>query len=371
MPVADPVIDQRMMERCLLLALQAEGRTSPNPMVGALVLDKHGEIVGEGFHARAGQPHAEVFAIEMAAEKARDGVLYVTLEPCCHFGKTPPCSKLVRESGVRRVVIGLGDPNPKVAGGGIRELRECGVEVELGVLEDECRWINRGFLSRITRKRPWVNLKIASTLDGRIADRERNSRWITGEQARNYVHELRNKVDCMLIGTETVLRDNPRLNVRQISNSRNPHKALIDSAFKIPFSAKLFQSEGEEKLFVFHNEETAIPAGIPPGVECVATKAQGEKSHIDLDQVLRELAARGVNTILCEGGGRLAAALLQRKLVDEVHWIVAPKIICDSAAVAAVDSDQAIELRNALTLSRVRTSALGDDSLIHGILTDI
>ncbi|MGH9551324.1 MAG: bifunctional diaminohydroxyphosphoribosylaminopyrimidine deaminase/5-amino-6-(5-phosphoribosylamino)uracil reductase RibD, partial [Terriglobales bacterium] len=324
----DPVIDSKFMERCLALALQAEGRTAPNPIVGAVIVDKHGDVVGEGYHQKAGEPHAEVYAFDAAGEKAHGGTLYVNLEPCCHHGRTPPCSERVTASGVKRVVVGMQDPNPKVAGGGIKQLRDHGITVDVGVLEEECRWANRGFIKRITAGRPWVCLKMAATLDGRIADRERSSRWITGAEARKHVHELRNRFDCILIGGETALRDDPELTVREIEGARNPHRAVVDPKLKLAATARLLHAAGDVKAFLFANADAAQwrARGFGEHVEVVSL-GEGSSGRLPLSAVLRALAERRINSVLCEGGGRLAASLLHEKLVDEVQWIMAPKLL--------------------------------------------
>jgi diaminohydroxyphosphoribosylaminopyrimidine deaminase/5-amino-6-(5-phosphoribosylamino)uracil reductase len=359
------------MERCLMLALQAQGRTAPNPVVGAVVVDTKGEVVGEGFHARAGEPHAEVHALDAAGDRARGGTLYVSLEPCCHHGRTPPCSTRVTASGVARVVVGIEDPNPKVAGGGLRHLREKNLIVDVGILQEECAWANRAFIKRIRSGRPWVCLKIAATLDGRIADRSGSSRWISGLQARQHVMQLRNTYDCVIIGAHTARCDDPQLTVRELEGGRNPHRAVVDAGLTVPRTARLWQESKESgaKTFFFCSEQamrqTVLP--LPSGIELVPVETMAS-GRLDLTAVLEQLAQRGINSILCEGGGRLGAALLSKGLIDEVHWIVAPKILNDIQAISAAAGDDEVRLSDALNLSQVRVSQLGGDVLIEGTL---
>lgn len=353
-----------------MLALQAEGRTAPNPVVGAVVLDAKGEVVGEGFHARAGEPHAEVHALNAAGDRARGGTLYVSLEPCCHHGRTPPCSTRVIASGVARVVVGIEDPNAKVAGGGLRELREKNLIVDVGILQEECAWANRAFIKRIRTGRPWVCLKLAATLDGRIADRTGSSRWISGPEARQHVMHLRNKYDCVLIGAHTARADDPQLTVRELEGSRDPHRAVVDGELTLPRTARLWQesSDSRVKTFFFCREQALrqTNSAMPSGSELVAVAAVEGGTRLDLASVLEKLAERGINSVLCEGGGRLGAALLAQGLVDEVQWIMAPKMLSDAQAISALAGEHEVLLSQALDLAQVRVTRLGGDVLIEG-----
>jgi diaminohydroxyphosphoribosylaminopyrimidine deaminase/5-amino-6-(5-phosphoribosylamino)uracil reductase len=361
----DPVVDTEFMERCLVLALQAEGRTAPNPVVGAVVTDAEGRIVGEGYHQKAGEPHAEVFAFDAAGERARGGTLYVNLEPCCHYGKTPPCAERVIASGVTRVVVGMQDPNPKVGGGGIAALRGAGITVDLAVMEEECQWANRAFVSKITRHRPWVTLKMAATLDGRIADREGRSRWISGGVAQAYVQKLRNTNDCILIGANTARIDDPELTVRDVPGGRNPARAVIDTRATLNETARLLIDRNDgSRVFIF--TDVKVTNGFPAHVEVV--KTESKDGRLNLQLVLAHLGGAGINSVLCEGGGKLAGSLLEAGLVDEVHWIVAPKILCDDRAVSSVSSELAVPLEDLRMLKNIRVERLGNDVIIVGTL---
>lgn len=372
--------DADFMSLCLSLARQAEGRTSPNPHVGAVVVDIGGEVVGKGFHPAAGEPHAEVFALEDAGSAAQGGTLYVNLEPCNHHGRTPPCTDKIIASGIKRVVVGMRDPHELVDGSGLRRLEEAGLSVTVGILFDECVWLNRAFIKSVTSKMPWVILKLATTLDGKIADRSGKSRWITGPDARQYVHELRNKVDCVLVGTKTALFDDPALNVRDIARGRNPVRAVIDSRLAVPTKSRVFRAETGGNTIIFCSAEAAktrrreIAAAGDSGestnsaqVEYLEAESLLDSSHLDLGSVLKILARKGNNTVLCEGGGKLAASLLQAGFVDEVHWLLAPKILGDDGGIPAISADKPVNLVDALQLYNVRYSPLGEDVLVHGV----
>ncbi|MBA3992923.1 MAG: bifunctional diaminohydroxyphosphoribosylaminopyrimidine deaminase/5-amino-6-(5-phosphoribosylamino)uracil reductase RibD [Cyanobacteria bacterium DS2.3.42] len=379
--------NERFMRECLELAARAQGRTSPNPMVGSVVLDKTGNVVGRGYHHKRGEAHAEVNALNEAGDKAIGGTLFVNLEPCCHHGKTPPCSEKVIASGVKKVVAGMVDPNPVVGGGGLKALKEAGIEVVSGVLESECAYLNRGFVKRIKTGLPWVCLKLATTLDAKIADRHGGSRWITGAEARHYVHELRNAFDAVLIGTNTALIDNPTLNVRDIENSRDPVKVLVDKDLRVSFESKLFKYQSDARTLVITKQENAdrtladLPLteliGVPYTVMKPAAKSSQvaagvpfrraddkqqnrDMEKLDLEEGLRQLVKRGINTVLFEGGGTLAGNMIDENLVDEMIWIVAPKLLQDPLAVPALGG-RARRLEEAVTLHRVCIKNFGED----------
>ena len=383
------------MRECLQLAARAQGRTSPNPMVGSVVLDAAGNVVGRGFHHKRGEPHAEVNALKEAGDKAKGGTIYVSLEPCCHHGKTPPCTEAVIASGVKTVVAGMIDPNPKVGGGGVKALEDAGIEVISGVLADECAYLNRGFLKRIKTGLPWVCLKLATTLDAKIADRHGGSRWITGTEARQYVHVLRNNFDAVLVGTNTALIDNPTLNCRDVENSRDPVKVLVDKDLKVSFEAKIYTHNSPARTFVITREDRSdrqlvdLPLveliGVPYEIEVPAEKVsqlaagvplrreddkEKAREHIvlDLEEGLRRLVNRGINTVLCEGGGRLAGNLIDLGLVDEIIWIMAPKLLHDPLAVPALGG-RARNLDDAVSLHQISIKNLGEDVAYCALLS--
>lgn len=356
------------MKACLELAQQAEGRTSPNPMVGAIVVDANGQIVGRGFHKKHGTAHAEVHALGEAGEKARGSTIYVSLEPCCHFGKTPPCSDLVTKSGVNRVVAAMVDPNPKVAGKGIKQIEDAGIAVTVGVLEAEAAWQNRGFIKRVTKGLPWLCLKMALTLDGRIADRTGSSRWVTNSESRVKVHQLRNKFDAVLIGGNTLQSDDPELTVRDVLDSRNPARAVIDSRLVTNPNSRFCTTDPSARtiLFTLQKSIDAVTNAYPAHIELTAVPADGEQ--INITSALQFLAQQGVNSVLCEGGGKLAGSLLSAGLIDEVYWVVAPKFIGDVHAIPALQLGSSVSLADAWSLKNVSTEMLGSDIWIHGTL---
>ncbi len=362
------------IRQCFELALQAEGRTSPNPMVGAIVVGKDGQVVGTGFHPRAGEPHAEVYALTEAGEKAKGATIYVSLEPCCHHGKTPPCTDRIISSGIKRVVAAMKDPNPKVEGGGFKQLKEAGIEVVSDVLASEAQWLNRAFVKAVTTGVPWVVLKIASTLDGKIADRFGKSQWITGEESRKFVHRLRNHLDCVLIGAATARMDNPRLNVRDVEDPRDPVRAVVDSKLSIdPISHLFDKSTGGSTIIYCSPEALAEKKGhfpataefVPIGTANGASKDACAVDFRDLRSILKDLKTRGVNSVLCEGGGRLAASLLEEDLIDEIFWITAPAILGDNQGKAAIESRRTVSIDELKRFHFMESMQLGDDTMVR------
>ena len=311
------------MRRALALAALAEGHTSPNPLVGAVVLDCDGHLVGEGFHARCGQPHAEVGALRQAGDAARGGTLVVTLEPCCHHGRTPPCSEAVIRAGIRRVVVGLEDPDPRVDGGGIRQLREAGLDVITGVLRQEALQQNRAFLHRVRPGRPFGILKWAMSLDGRTALPNGASQWISGPLARNWVHQLRSGVDAVIVGGGTVRADDPLLTSRG-RRSPEPLRAVLSRSLDLPDQAQLWQTAVAPTL-VAHGPD-ADPQRLPAGPEGL------ELSVCDPLHLMEALAGRGCNQVLWECGPGLAAAAIRQGCVQEIAAVVAPKLMGGAAA---------------------------------------
>lgn len=311
------------MHRALELAARGLYTTTPNPRVGCVIV-RDGVVVGEGFHARAGEPHAEIHALRAAGERARDATVYVTLEPCAHQGRTPPCAPALIAAGVRRVVIAMADPNPRVNGGGAAQLRAAGIEVQVGVLEDEARELNIGFVSRMTRGRPWMRMKIAASLDGKTALADGRSQWITGEAARRDGHAFRARACAVLTGVGTVRKDDPQLTVRDVETSRQPLKILMDSRLSVAPTARLFDSG--PVLVVTASEDAARAAALRErGAEIVVLpNAQGK---VAIDAMLRELERRELNEVHVETGFRLDGALMQEGAVDELLLYLAPCLL--------------------------------------------
>ena len=311
------------MRRALALAALAEGRTSPNPLVGAVVLDGSGRLVGEGFHARAGEDHAEVGALAQAGAAAQGGTLIVTLEPCCHHGRTPPCSEAVLRAGIRRVVIALEDPDPRVDGGGIRQLRDAGLEVIPGVLREEALLQNRAFVHRVRTGRPLGILKWAMSLDGRTALPNGASQWISGPEARRWVHRLRSGVDAVVVGGGTVRADDPLLTSRG-KRSPEPLRVVLSRSLDLPDQAQLWDTAVAPTL-VAHGPH-ADPKRLPSGPEIL------ELDACDPLPLMQALAARGCNQVLWECGPELAAAAIRQGCVQEIAAVLAPKLMGGLAA---------------------------------------
>ncbi|TAF51132.1 MAG: bifunctional diaminohydroxyphosphoribosylaminopyrimidine deaminase/5-amino-6-(5-phosphoribosylamino)uracil reductase RibD [Oscillatoriales cyanobacterium] len=355
--------DRAMMQRCLTLARQALGCTAPNPMVGAVIV-KDGEIVGEGFHPKAGEPHAEVFALREAGDRARGATAYVSLEPCNHFGRTPPCSRTLVRAGITKVVVGTVDPNPQVAGRGIQTLRDAGIEVVVGVEEADCQAINEGFIHRILCRRPFGILKYAMTLDGKIASSTGHSTWVSGTPARSQVHHLRHACDAVIVGGNTVRHDNPRLTCRADNTAPNPLRVVLSRSLDLPDEAQLWRIDQAPTLVI-------TQTGVRPefqaqlrdrGVEVVEVETVRPSVAMEL------LYERGALSVLWECGGTLAARAIAEGSVQKVIAFIAPKIIGGVEAPHPVGDLGIHFMTNAIALERIRGYAVGEDWAIEGYL---
>ena len=325
----DANADRHHMQSALELAAGGAGWVSPNPMVGCVIV-KDGEVVGRGYHQRFGGPHAEVHALYEAGDRAREAVLYVTLEPCCHTGKTPPCVDAILQAQVGRVVVAIRDPNPRVDGGGLSRLESAGVEVTIGVCEAEARRLNEAFVKYITTRRPFVTSKSAITLDGKIATRSGASRWITGEAARAAGHQLRHANDAILVGIGTVLQDDPQLTTR-LPGQRgvNPLRIVVDSTLRLAPTAQVADVAQDRRTLIATTGQAAdakVKALQERGVEVTRLPACTD-GRVNLDALCTVLGERGVASVLVEGGAALTAALLKQRLIDKMVLFVAPKII--------------------------------------------
>jgi len=319
--------DEDFMRRALKLARKGQGYTSPNPMVGALVV-KNGRIIGEGYHRRCGTAHAEVNAIRNAGPEAQDATLYVTLEPCCHHGKTPPCTDFIVQNKIARVVIGTMDVNPLVACRGIEALRTNGITVEVGVLEKECQALNEVFFHYMKTGLPFVTLKYAQTLDGRIATVSGQSRWISSEESLNFAHKLRAQHDAILVGINTVMADNPELTVRR-ARGRNPLRVVVDSHLKIPSTAKVLQNLDRAKTLIAttrKKNDKKFQRLTASGATVVACRAD-RNGKVSLKDLFHKLAARGISSVLIEGGSQIITTTVKENLAQRLVVTVAPKIL--------------------------------------------
>lgn len=361
-------LDQQYMRRAIELAKKGSGHVNPNPLVGAVIV-KDGEIIGEGYHECYGQLHAERNAIADAKRRGNSmegSTIYVTLEPCCHYGKTPPCTEAILEEKIARVVVGSDDPNPKVAGKGFELLREHGVTVDTHVLKEECDLINSVFFHYIQTNLPYVAMKYAMTMDGKIACYTGDSKWITGEAARAHVHELRNHYKGIMTGIGTVLADDPMLNCR-IPGGRDPIRIVCDSQLRIPYDSKLVQTAMKQPLIVAcvdGAEEEKKQRLLDKGVE-VLSFPSGEKGHLPLPALMEELGKRNIDGILLEGGGTLNESMLQEGLIHKVYCYVAPKIFGGAMAKSPIEGEGKALARDAWKFKQLGVRTFDEDILIE------
>jgi len=358
--------DERFMRRALELAERGRGLTSPNPLVGAVLVTPAGEVAGEGAHLYAGGPHAEIEALAAAGARARGATLYLTLEPCAHQGRTPPCAPAIVEAGVARVVAALGDPNPLVAGRGFETLRRAGVLVTSGLLAEAAARQNRVFFTAMTARRPHVTLKAAMTLDGKIADAGGASRWITGEQARAHAHRLRSEADAIVVGVGTVLKDDPALTVRLDRPwPREPYRVVLDTGARTPAQARVIRAGDPARALVAVGDgASAASLRALQATGAGILRCPTRDGRVDLGALLEALFAREVRGVLVEGGGEVHAAFLDAGLVDRVAVYVAPLLVGGRAAPTPVGGSGR-ELKSAVRLSAFEVTPLGDDVLIE------
>lgn len=357
-------IHEKYIKECIELAKLGEGKVSPNPLVGCIIFDKYGNITGKGYHACYGECHAEVNALKEAKEKANGGTLYVSLEPCSHHGKTPPCADKIIQSGIKKVIVGMIDPNPKVSGDGIKKLQSAGIEVISGVLENECKKLNEIFIKHITEQRPFVAIKTASTIDGKISTKIGSSKWITSEAARNEVHRLRNKYDAILTGSGTVIADNPELNCR-IECGRNPARVIIDSELKTDPKSRVY-ADNAAKTYIAAIEDSK--GNYPENVEIIKCPLTPE-NKIDLAFLTNELYKKGICSILVEAGGELNGAFIKNNLVDKFYFFIAPKILGDKQARSLIEGFDVLNIDECTNLRFEIIKSLPPDILIEAYKT--
>lgn len=354
--------DRALMQRCLELARRAIGRTAPNPMVGAVVV-KNGEIVGEGWHPGAGQPHAEVFALQAAGTAAQDATVYVSLEPCNHYGRTPPCTEALIQAGVKRVIVGMVDPDPRVSGGGIARLQAAGIEVLVGVETAACQHLNEAFVHRVTYQRPFGIWKYAMTLDGKIATTTGQSAWISSQVSRRLVHQRRAESDAVIVGSNTVRRDNPQLTTHGLGD-REPLRVVLSRSLDLPREAHLWNvAMAPTLLFTQPHADASMQQSLRDrGVEIVTL------DPLTPDTVMQNLYERGCSQVLWECGGQLAAEVLKARSAQKVMAFIAPKIIGGQAAPSPVGDLGLEHMMAALQLDRVTVQTIESDILIEGYL---
>ena len=354
---ADLSADLEFMARAVMLARHGFYTTDPNPRVGCVVV-REGAIVGEGWHERAGEAHAEINALRQAGNKARGATAYVTLEPCCHHGRTPPCTDALIEAGVSRVVVAMEDPNPLVAGQGMKVLSDAGISVDAGLLEQEAQALNPGFISRMRRQRPFVRTKLAVSLDGRTAMASGESKWITGEAARANVQRLRARSSAILTGSGTILADDPSLNVRDLQIGRQPLRVVVDGNLSTPETARLFRLEGRTLVATATDDADQAEILVNAGAEVICLPSGPDR--VDLPALMQHLAAQEVNEVLVEAGSMLNGSLLSAQLVDELVVYLAPHIMGSSAkGMFSIPGLEHMSDRVQLDIRDIR--AVGDD----------
>ncbi|MGD9210230.1 MAG: bifunctional diaminohydroxyphosphoribosylaminopyrimidine deaminase/5-amino-6-(5-phosphoribosylamino)uracil reductase RibD [Desulfobacteraceae bacterium] len=358
------------MAEALRLAKKGWGFTSPNPMVGAVVV-KNGQLVGRGYHEAYGGPHAEVNAIADAGKNAKDAELYVTLEPCNHTGKTPPCTQAILNAGIRKVIVAMEDPNPTVKGGGDAYLIKNGIEVVCGVNEAEARQLNESFIKFVTLKRPFTILKCAATLDGRIATKTGDSKWVSGPQSRAYAHYLRHGLDAIMVGIETVRKDNPSLTTRlDHIKGTDPIRIILDTHLSIPLDAKVLNHKSNAETWVIcgqHVDKTKQAAIIQKGAKIV--KVDSCNGRIDLDLLMDRLAQEKISSLLIEGGGRVIGASLSAGIVDKICFFYAPKILGGDDGTPICSGPGPELMKESLGIERINVHRFGDDIMIEGYIT--
>lgn len=357
--------DEKYMRLAMQLAGNAIGRTSPNPLVGAVIV-KDNRVVGCGWHRKAGTPHAEVHALNQAGELAQGADVYVTLEPCAHYGKTPPCAKALVEAKVKNVYGGLLDVNPKVAGKGFKILEDAGIHVEYGFLQDELRKQNEVFFKWIEHKKPFIVLKAAMTLDGKIATATGQSKWITNETSRAYGYKLRDIYDGIMVGINTVIEDNPMLTAR-VDGGKNPIRIVVDSSLKIDINANVVQDKSAKTIVATTDkaDKDKILKLQAQNVDVIVVD-KDENDKVDIEKLLNILGQQNICSILVEGGATLSGSFVAKKLVDKVYFFIAPKIIGGKEAKTPVAGTGILNLQEALTLKDIQIEKLEEDILIIG-----
>jgi diaminohydroxyphosphoribosylaminopyrimidine deaminase/5-amino-6-(5-phosphoribosylamino)uracil reductase len=365
--MSEPLIsNERIMSRALELARRGEGRTRPNPPVGAVIVHD-GQVIGEGFHRRAGQPHAEILALQQAGERAAGADLYVTLEPCCHYGRTGPCAEAVVAAGISRVFIGTLDPNPLVGGKGVARLQAVGIQVETGILERECRRLIAPFAKHVTTGLPLVILKSAVTLDGKTATSTGQSQWISNPSSREYVHRVRDRIDAVMVGIGTVIKDNPRLTTRLPGGGRDADRVVVDARLELPEDAALLTAASPAAAII-------ATTRLAPTSKIARLKARGVQvlqldeidGRVNLCALMRELGGRGIQSILLEGGAGLNASALEAGIIDRLMIFMAPMIFGGSDGKGIFSGQGVKSLEEGHRVSDIRVTSFDDDILIEG-----
>jgi diaminohydroxyphosphoribosylaminopyrimidine deaminase/5-amino-6-(5-phosphoribosylamino)uracil reductase len=363
MKTSEDRMHEKFMRRAIALAQKGVGKTVPNPAVGCAIVS-NGAIVGEGWHKKAGTPHAEINALQMAGKRARNADVYVTLEPCAHYGKTPPCADALIAAGVARVFVGMVDPNPKVCGKGIAKLRNAGISVTTGILPDACRKLVEPFIKHVTTGLPYVIFKSAVTLDGKTATIDGDSKWISSDKSRRLVHKLRAKVDAIMVGVGTILADNPLLTART-PKGRDPDRIIVDSRLRTPLDSRIIELHSEARTIIAtcSDDISRIKEFTSRGVAVL--RCRSRNGHVDLQDLMVRLGEQGVQSILIEGGSILAGAALRDGLIDRIMIFIAPRILAGEGK-GLFAGVGAATIASAIKLEQMKVSKVGDDLLIEG-----
>jgi len=358
---------EKFMRLALKLAQKATGLTNPNPLVGAVVVNE-GKVLGRGYHRAAGLPHAEVMALKRAGPGACGATLYVNLEPCCHFGQTPPCVDNIKACGIKEVVFAMRDPNPLNNGKGAQLLRQYGIKVVSGVLEEEAKAINQVFIKYVTKQLPFVTVKIAQSLDGKIATASGDSRWISSRASRKFSHKLRRQVDAILVGINTVLKDNPLLSCRYLGRlyKKQPKKVILDSQLRLLPNLKIFSPHSPAPVIIATTPLAPLKkvASFKKRAQLIITKEK--ENRVDLQDLFKELARQGIAHVLIEGGGEIIASALEKRLVDRMIIIVSSKIIGGRDAPTAVEGEGAMKIKECARLEDIKFKKIGSELVIEG-----
>ncbi len=360
-------MDNYYMNLALDEARKGIGNVNPNPLVGAVIV-KNNKIISKGYHEKYGEAHAEINAFKNAIDDVEGATMYVTLEPCSHYGKTPPCADKIIEKKISRVVIGTMDPNELVAGNGIEKLKKAGIDVTVGVLENECKKINEVFIKYITTKKPFIILKVAMSLDGKIATSNGESKWISGEKSREMVHSLRNELTGIMVGVDTVIKDNPKLTCR-IENGRNPIRIVVDSSLRIPKNSYIVESADKIKTIVATTENASqvdVDYLLHKNVSVIKTTSN--KGKVNLVELTEKLGQLKIDSILLEGGATLNYSALESGVVDKILVYIAPKIIGGENSKTPVAGNGILELKDAFKINNMSTTLVGEDILVEGYI---
>lgn len=353
---------EKYMKKCIKLALKADGKTSPNPLVGCVVLDKNGKEISNGYHKKCGLPHAEADALYKLKDEAKGGTLIVNLEPCTHFGKTPPCADLIIQKGIKKLVIGMRDPNPFVSGGGVEKCKKAGIEVIENILLDDVLALNEVFIKNVTQQLPFIAIKTATTLDGKIATKTGSSKWITSEKSRAEAQKLRNRYDAILTTSSTILKDNPSMTCR-LPGGKNPIKIILDRTLKTDFTSNIYESCGEKIYIIVDKDldESKIRS-IPTDVAVI--KCPSYNLILNLNFIFKKLFELGIRSILIEAGGKLNGEVISQNLADKIYQFIAPKILGDKHGLNAFTGRDIQDINNTLNYKIQSVANINPDILI-------